>query len=158
MKKLFIIPTLQTNVLPNNNLYCKVYKGEEVNNFNIKEKYKKYCEWLLEISIEDIDEYILFYSNYINQQLDKHPKLEGQNYKEMETAIDTFTLLICIRRFPLNYLDRNTLLNKFFYPLSNRLKEYTNSTGDLSLLEPLDDYHPDYIRYWYNFNNYTTCK
>lgn len=158
MKKLFIIPTLQTNVLPNNNLYCKVYKCEEVNNFNIKEKYKKYCEWLLEISIEDIDEYILFYSNYINQQLDKHPKLEGQNYKEMETAIDTFTLLICIRRFPLNYLDRNTLLNKFFYPLSNRLKEYTNSTGDLSLLEHLDDYHPDYIRYWYNFNNYTTCK
>ena len=151
MKKLFIIPIRETNVLPNNYLHCKVYKDQEVNNFNIKEEYKEDCEWLLELSTEDINEYILFYYSYINKQLDRHPKLQGNNYREVDIALDTFTLLMGIK-YHLNYLDWNTLMDKFINPLTKRLQEYAISTGDKSLLENLD-FSTSYIRYWYNFNN-----
>ena len=151
MKKLFIIPIRETNVLPNNYLYCKVYKDQEVNNFNIKKDYIEDCEWLLELSTEDINEYVLFYYSYINKQLDRHPKLQGNDYKQVDIALDTLTLLIGIK-YHLNYLDWNTLNDKFLNPLSERLKNYAISTGDKSLLENLD-FSTSYIRYWYNFNN-----
>lgn len=151
MKKTFIIPIRETNVLPNNYLYCKVYKDQEVNNFNIKEEYKEDCEWLLELSTEDINEYVLFYYSYINKQLDRHPKLQGNDYKQVDIALDTLTLLLGIK-YHLNYLDWNTLMDKFLNPLSERLKDYAISTGDKSLLENLD-FSTSYIRYWYNFNN-----
>lgn len=156
MKKLFIIPIRETNILPNNYLYCKVYKDQEVNNFNIKKDYLEDCEWLLELSTEDINEYVLFYYSYINKQLDRHPKLQGNDYREVDIALDTLTLLMGIK-YHLNYLDWNTLNDKFLNPLSERLKDYAISTGDKSLLENLD-FSTSYIRYWYNFNNYTTCK
>ena len=151
MKKLFIIPIRETNVLPNNYLYCKVYKDQEVNNFNIKKDYIEDCEWLLELSTEDINEYILFYYRYLNQQLDRYPKLEGNDYMEADIALDTLTLILGIK-FHLNYLDWDTQMNKFLNPLSKRLTEYAVSTGDKSLLENLD-FSTSYIRYWYNFNN-----
>ena len=151
MKKLFIIPIRETNVLPNNYLYCKIYKDQEVNNFNIKKDYIEDCEWLLELSTEDINEYVLFYYSYINKQLDRHPKLQGNDYREVDIALDTLTLLMGIK-YHLNYLDWNTLNDKFLNPLTKRLKEYAISTGDKSLLENLD-FSTSYIRYWYNFNN-----
>lgn len=151
MKKLFIIPIRETNVLPNNYLYCKVYKDQEINNFNIKKYYMEDCEWLLELSTEDINEYILFYYRYLNQQLDRYPKLEGNNYREADIALDTLTLIRGIK-FHLNYLDWDTQMNEFLNPLSKRLTEYAVSTGDKSLLENLD-FSTSYIRYWYNFNN-----
>lgn len=151
MKKLFIIPIRETNVLPNNYLYCKVYKDQEVNNFNIKKDYIEDCEWLLELSTEDINEYILFYYRYLNQQLDRYPKLEGNDYMEADIALDTLTLILGIK-FHLNYLDWDTQMNEFLNPLSKRLTEYAVSTGDKSLLENLD-FSTSYIRYWYNFNN-----
>lgn len=151
MKKLFIIPIRETNVLPNNYLYCKVYKDQEVNNFNIKKDYIEDCEWLLELSTEDINEYVLFYYSYINKQLDRHPKLQVNDYREVDIALDTLTLLLGIK-YHLNYLDWNTLNDKFLNPLSERLKDYATSTGDKSLLENLD-FSTSYIRYWYNFNN-----
>lgn len=151
MKKTFIIPTRETKVLPNNYLYCKVYKGEEVDQFNIKEEYKEDAEWLLELSSEDINEYILFYYRYLNQQLYRYPKLEGNNYREVDIALDTLTLILGIK-FHLNYLDWNTQLKELLNPLSERLKDYAISTGDKSLLENLD-FSTSYIRYWYNFNN-----
>lgn len=151
MKKLFIIPIKETNVLPNNYLYCKVYKDQEVNNFNIKKDYIEDCEWLLELSTEDINEYVLFYYSYINKQLDRHPKLQGNDYREVDIALDTLTLLMGFE-YHLNYLDWNTLNDKFLNPLSERLKNYAISSGDKSLLENLD-FSTSYIRYWYNFNN-----
>lgn len=151
MKKLFIIPIRETRVLPNNYLYCKVYRGEEVNNFNIKEEYKKDCEWLLELSSEDIQGYVQFYYGYIIDQLNKHQDLEGNDYKEVETAIDVFTLLMGIK-YHLNYLDWNIIMDQFNTPLSNRIRDYTIEIQDKSLLEKLE-FSPSYIRYWYNFNN-----
>ena len=151
MKKLFIIPIRETKILPNNYLYCKVYKGEEVNNFDIIDEYKEDAEWLLELSTEDINEYILFYYRYLNQQLDRYPKLEGNDYREADIALDTLTLILGIK-FHLNYLDWDTQMNEFLNPLSKRLTEYAISTGDKSLLENLD-FSTSYIRYWYNFNN-----
>lgn len=151
MKKLFIIPTRETKVLPNNYLYCKVYKGEEVDQFNIKEEYKEDAEWLLELSSEDIQGYVQFYYGYIINQLDKHKELEGNDYKEVETAIDIFTLLMGIK-YHLNYLDWNIIRDQFNTPLSNKLRDYAMRTKDKSLLENLD-FSTSYIRYWYNFNN-----
>lgn len=151
MKKLFIIPIRETNVLPNNYLYCKVYKDQEVNNFNIIDEYKEDAEWLLELSTEDINEYILFYYRYLNQQLNRYPKLEGNDYREADIALDTLTLILGIK-FHLNYLDWDTQMKEFLNPLSKRLTEYAISTGDKSLLENLD-FSTSYIRYWYNFNN-----
>lgn len=151
MKNLFIIPTMATNVLPNNYLYCKVYKGEEVNKFNIKEEYKADAEWLLELSSDDIQGYVQFYYSYIINQLNKHIELEGEDYKEVETAIDIFTLLMGIK-YHMNYLDWNIIMDQFNTPLSRRLREYAMKTEDHSLLDNLD-FSPRYIRYWYNFNN-----
>lgn len=156
MKKTFIIPTRETNVLPNNNLYCKVYKNGGVNSelvhkFGIKPEYEEDCEWLLELSTEDINEYISFYYQYIIQQLYRNIVLRGNDYKEVETAIDTFTLLVEIK-YLINYLDWHSTVKEYFSIISDKLKEYAIWTGDKSLLENLD-FSPEYIRYWYNFNN-----
>lgn len=152
MKKLFIIPTRETNVLPNNYLYCKIYKGEEVNKFNIKEEYKADAEWLLELSTYDIDEYAQFYRGYILKQLDKHKDLEGNDYKEVETAIDSLNLLLGLK-YHLNYLNFTTFIDKYITPLTCELLKYAIRTKDRSLLENLVDFSTSYIRYWYNFNN-----
>lgn len=163
MKKTFIIPTRETNVLPNNNLYCKVYKNGGVNSelvhkFGIKPEYEEDCEWLLELSTEDIDEYALFYKRYILKQLDKqkeldkHKDLDGNDYKEVETAIDSLNLLLGLK-YHLNYLDFNTFIDKYITPLTAELLKYAIRTGDMSLLENLTDFSTSYIRYWYNFNN-----
>ena len=156
MKKTFIIPTRETNVLPNNNLYCKVYKNGGVNSelvhkFGIKPEYEEDCEWLLELSTEDINEYIIFYHQYIIQQLYRNIVLRGNDYKEVETAIDTFTLLVEIK-YLINYIDWHSTVKEYFSIISDKLKEYAIWTGDKSLLENLD-FSPEYIRYWYNFNN-----
>lgn len=158
MKKLFIIPTRETKVLHNNYLYCKVYKGEELNKFNIKEEYKADAEWLLELSTDDIDEYALFYRRYIIKQLDKqkesdkHKELDGNDYKEVETAIDSLNLLLGLK-YHLNYLNFNTFIDKYITPLTSELLKYAIRTKDRSLLENLVDFSTAYIRYWYNFNN-----
>ena len=156
MKKTFIIPTRETNVLPNNNLYCKVYKNGGVNSelvhkFGIKPEYEEDCEWLLELSTEDINEYIIFYYQYIIQQLYRNIVLRGNDYKEVETAIDTFTLLVEIK-YLINYIDWHSTVKEYFSIISDKLKEYAIWTGDKSLLENLD-FSTSYIRYWYNFNN-----
>ena len=156
MKKLFIIPIRETQVLPNDHLYCRVYKGEEVNNFNIEEHYMMDCKWLLELSTEYIQEYVQFYYGYIIDQLDKHTELEGNDYKEVETAIDVFTLLMGIK-YRIDYLNWNVIMDQFNTPLSKKLKAYAMRTEDRSLLNNLeyDTLHTSapYIRYWYNFNN-----
>lgn len=152
MKNLFIIPTRETKVLPNNYLYCKVYKGEEINKFNIKEEYKADAEWLLELSADDIDEYAQFYRGYILKQLNKHQKLEGNDYKEVETAIDSLNLLLGLK-YHLNYLNFNTFIDKYITSLTSELLKYAIRTKERSLLENLVDFHTTYIRYWYNFNN-----
>ena len=156
MKNTFIIPTSETSVLPNNNLYCKVYKeggvnSELVHKFGIKPEYEEDCEWLLELSTEDINEYISFYYQYIIQQLYRNIVLRGNDYKEVETAIDTFTLLVEIK-YLINYIDWHSTVKEYFSIISDKLKEYAIWTGDKSLLENLD-FSPSYIRYWYNFNN-----
>lgn len=156
MKKTFIIPTRETSVLPNNNLYCKVYKNGGVNSelvhkFGIKPGYLENCEWLIELSTEDINEYMLFYYRYIINQLDSPIKLEGNNHREVETALDTTILLMGIR-FHLNYLDWNSIMSRCYDNILGKLQEYAIRTKDKSLLEKTL-FRNQYIKYWYNFNN-----
>lgn len=154
MKSLFIIPSKETSVLPNQDLYCKVYKGtpsELVEQFHINPKYQDDCEWLIELETDSIPQYIQFYKNCITKQLEDQTKLTEKDYKEVETELDIMIILYGILQFH-DYLTwKETKL--FRSNLVDLVTEYDNKfTNGTDYLSDCFDLSDEYIKYWYNFN------
>lgn len=155
MKETIILPSIETEVLPNNNLYCRVYKGKEVLEFNVLKEYMGDDTWLIELASESIKEYVQFYYDYLAQQLNRKIKLQGKDKAEFFQALYMVTMLI---RFKLdnNKEEWATLVDKYIPRLYDKItlyeQQFEDNPEEHPFLDKVLNYSHTYFHYWYSFN------